>query len=387
MYYFAAIERIPDPYQTSPRGGFRILPLGGDRGGSYSRRFSVAQVHHDVQIGRAAVRAASGDAVQLEVCPAGSDAGTGKWIVQLVLSTHEQFRVVIFSEGGGGLGALEDDALVVAQIAGHVVRGIIDNDGVDGRTDNVSATGPFNNIRYTGLDTGDGVNGGCCGCEVQRQRAVLERCAAECADVGTGQVAGGYLLGCHVEGQAQRVPAAVLVERTAIERDIRKVAIGDSGAIVATFIQRERFWMHIELPVVFDAILVVSLDKTIVIQHISIVIGGLGVEGIDQIAVLYAAKGLGIVSTTTITTTAARACESAAVGQIQGVFAFGDGSRGIETAIPDYSALLPSYEAAARMGETVPLLSESELLHTHRKRMLVGVRHRMDMVKTEAFLP
>ena len=80
----ATTEVIPeDPYQTSPRGGFRILPLGGARGGYYSRHFAV-EVQHNVQIGCAAVRAAGGEAVQLEVGALGTDAGTALRPVQLV---------------------------------------------------------------------------------------------------------------------------------------------------------------------------------------------------------------------------------------------------------------------------------------------------------------
>ena len=240
------------------------------------------------------------------------------------------------------------------------MRGIVDNDGVDGRADDVSATGPFNNIRYTGLDTGDGTLGG----EVQRQRTVLERCAAERADVGTGQVAGSYLRGRHVERQAQRVPCAVLVERAAIEHDIRKVPIGDIGAIVATFIQRARFRMHIELPAILDAMVVVCLREAIVVYDRRIDIGGTGVEGIDTpAAFLYIAKGLGIVGIR-IKRSAFYAGEGAAVRHIQGILALGDGGRSIETVKPVGADLFPTGNASAGMGEVCSGAADDAVEHT-----------------------
>ena len=166
----------------------------------------------------------------------------GRGIVERVVSAEVEVGLLGGVDADGAVGAHEIDIVGLG-----VGSGIADGDAVEHGVDDVVSVvvhvavglGPLHDIRLAGLYAGQVV------AEVHRQRAVAEAGRCEGLHRGTLQGRAGEVV--HAEGQAQRVPRAVLVERASGQRHVSHVAVfvTDSRAVVAVVGQTDGGGRHV----------------------------------------------------------------------------------------------------------------------------------------------
>ena len=153
---------------------------------------------------------AAGDAVgQLEVGTKGKKLHHVGGIIELVACAEVELRAVALGiEEDGIVASLEGD-----DVRHHGMHVALDEDFVEGGLDDVLSLRPFDDVRHAVLELCDGF------VEGEREDAVGQRSLLQraCRGACQGVVSAGAKL--PVEGQADGVPVAVFIERTAIEED------------------------------------------------------------------------------------------------------------------------------------------------------------------------
>ena len=285
----AAVEGVP--------GGVVLGVLGVRRQRDDSRGFVVAEV--DVERGEAAGQEGA-VAAYLEVGTLCADAGTGGGIVEGVAAAHEQDALVLGVEGRALVGAEEADALFARYAVVIAAFGRVDSHAAEDGADDVAGPvgigavvchvgvglSPLDDIRCAGLKRRHGV------AEGERERRAADAGAGERTGGGSGE---GRTADGHVEGQADGIPCAVLVERAATERHVGEVAVGivDRCAVVAVIGQTDGDEGHVVFTIVEDAVLV-SLHHAVVMHRVAEASrdGAVG----DGLPALLRAVGLGVVA-------------------------------------------------------------------------------------------
>ena len=163
---------------------------------------------------------------ELEVSAVGADGHGGVGVVEVVLGTEVELGVVArATDGERGTGASEGEHV---GDGGVVSGGAEGNAAEDGVLDFLVGGIPLDDERRTGRDFfGDD--------EFQRQRRAVEPAGHRVQRHGLNVVGvEGFVRGAHVEGQAEGVPVAVLVEGAAGEDDVLAAALvgGDDGGVV-----------------------------------------------------------------------------------------------------------------------------------------------------------
>ena len=158
----------------------------------------------------------------------GADGHGGVGIVELVGGAEVELGVVaLAADADGGVGAGEGEHA----LDGGVIRGVADGDALEyGVLDVNARVVPLDDEGRTG---GDGL--ACSVGEVQGQRAVGEAARRGVERHGLHVVAAEGAAGrADVEGQAEGVPGAVLVEGAACKGDIVLLAVKltDDGRVV-----------------------------------------------------------------------------------------------------------------------------------------------------------
>ncbi len=249
----AAVEGVPSGAPLPCRGG-----AGGGVGNylAYSRLLAgVAEVEVEGAGGVRVGGVAAGQAVaELEVGAEGAEpVAVGAGPVELVGGAQVEVDSGVGVDSGGAVGADEGDVGVIG--GGGVVGGCVIGDGhageygilqvvgvgvggVDGGEvigGHVVGDGPLHDVGDAGLDGGGGQE-----LEVERAGLSIEAGVAGLA-VAEGHEGGSFewravelvtALGFPVadaEGQAERVPCAVLVEGAAHEHDVVGGAVGGEG--------------------------------------------------------------------------------------------------------------------------------------------------------------
>ena len=217
-----------------------------------SRGLVVAEV--DVERGEAAGQEGA-VAANLEVGALGTDAGTGGGIVEGVLAAHEEDALVLGVEGRALVGAEEADAVVARYAVVIAAVGLVDSYAAEHGADDVVRVvvhvvrvgGPLDDVGRAGLKRRHGV------AEGERERRAADAGTVERTGSGSGE---GRASDGHVEGQADGVPCAVLVERAVGERHVGHVAVGasDDGGVVAAVGEGDGGGGHVVRAVDEDAV-------------------------------------------------------------------------------------------------------------------------------------